>query len=99
MSLKRAGQKIHRLWDVFVHLTQKLIRRKEPGKMKMLHMAKNLLFHCCCSLGPILPEELPGQSFSYKTAMTKMNFKGLLQFALKPVINSLFFNLVFNVFK
>lgn len=39
-SLKRAGQEILRLLDVFVHLTQKLIREKVRGKMNMLHMGK-----------------------------------------------------------
>lgn len=67
--------------------------------MKILHMVKNPPFIPLSLLAPIFPEELQGQSFTYKITMSKINFKGLLPFSLKPVVKSLFLNLVFHVFK
>lgn len=69
------------------------MRKKKPTHNKTLFIPLSLF------LAPISPEELPGQSFRYKITMSKMNFKGLLPFSLKPVVKSLVLKLVFHVFK
>lgn len=49
MLLKRAGQEILNILNIFVCLTEELIRKKQAGKTEVLHMGKNFyspIFGC-----------------------------------------------------
>lgn len=96
MSLKKTGQEILRLLDVFVHLSQKMISKKECGKMKILHMGKKPFIPLSLFVSSHLPRRATGQSFRYKITMPEINFKGLLPFPLKPVVKKLFLNSSFS---